>query len=1791
MKGVPTTPRAAWWAGERLFAWLRGVGGGFRPRFRPVYGLALLWLLLPAAPATAQPDDLQARLLDGRTPPLEWDQLRGGGEWLAGPAPRHRSGSPFEWLTLGAGESALFRMAPRSLLRVVGEGALRLEVSEDGALFAEWPLVEGGDGRSRLARVPFRESWLARLSTDGGRPLELALFSSRRENFGELSPYLDRYPLEGEVARLAVGEREEPRPFHLLEPNDETGVTLHGPLRLAVESRRLFGERDRRAAADYRLSLSVDGALHAIHPFETVPERRRVARLDGVAVLVGEARRAYLDLPEGAHRLTLRTTAPLLLRVLGQPAAPDLPEVASLAGAERFARQLARDGAHRDGGLAARAAIERLAENHPGQPRLRALPVGRNTFFQDLLPLEATRFTPLRFVTPRLLRPAEARRLVVGEGLLDHHASNLGWARFADSAEGGLSYPLPADHPGRRIRLLALPSDTPWRLELSRGEGAARSFTVHPRPQLGTERFQYDATLTALEQRGHPVGMEALLDSSASAPLSAVAAMELPLPAGEGPLRIRGDGRVALQLERSRPYRLDEAEFLALNQRLEGSAFEHFTRLLADPPASLSAGPSDGGGRFGVQVGAFARVESARRVVERLRDAGFTAELRRGGGGVQRVAVGSLASRAVAREVAEALRAAGFDTLIIERKGASVVQPASSEEGYGALAALERQWRPLVRLLRGRHRRFSATVESGGEPLPLGPRLSDAAVERLAAEARASGGVVAVERWGALARGSRGEVRRRALLALADALGGEGEHFLAERLLRAQALRGDRAAWSRLIARAEQGAGQEIGQAAGHENDERALETLLAAAFVVAPTLEGAARLAERFAADGHWRSALLLASLLPEDQRPRPVVLGATLALGWQRTFEAALDGMTLPDELLWRGHWHARHGVSEDALAHYLGAGDEGWVSAMAQALRLKRSFASEHPVERREALREWAERLERWPGGRVWRPVEVAASAGGAQLHNRALDLRTPLFRAEPERPAVVELIGPARLRLAVRPLHAPGSRAPLDGWLALTVDGEPRRIALSANLPSEGLTLEGGDEQPGGERIHELTLGAGLHRIEAAPESGALLLRAQRALPALDNTPLPPLTPALVAALDAQPLKRVAPPRGALRSPRRLITLDGEVARLSECSVMPEPPVERMLDPPIDYPAGEAPEVVTSAGERLLAELERHPERRGALLVEAEALRARAPGGRATQAIHRRLTEGARWEALRDLEGGDGLRGVPRSGFAVESPALRLRAALLPVAGEGEELLAVGSRVGVELFSPVAERLTLRLALDRIAFLPAGALTIRWSLDDAPARRLTLSSAQPRREVTLELPSGAHYLRVAVEAGPANHYLRMALEGASAPPPRLRHYAIATAEQPLYAHLEGPAWLRVDELRDGVVVSRNRRVAAGWRRIAFTPEGGRREALLRIFRRTLDEAPVVEPLRLRSVAIDPLPAAPLALEPSAEAPFGLRDEVALEAQPGTPWGGTWSYAAQWNQRRGGDEEEGGTVSSGEDRFLELSADHRLFRPWSGDWLRGGALLRLRDAGEPTVGLRGKWRTSWDRAALDFTLNGSLYAQPLAGEMAWSARLAATLGRRLTLGPRSWHRPRATLFARALSHETAPGSAGEVVDRDVYSDYKAQHEYGLLLEESLTHRATPDRQWYGGARLASNEDFEGWDHLRLRAGVGQHLNGWWLRGEWRQTHYLSDDDRANAATRPALELRVGGEAWRDRHGRIEWGARWLADLDSGDDTLQFTLRWHDGKGYRDFAPGEIDFRARREPAIPLEPRHAFR
>lgn len=750
-------------------------------------------------------------------------------------------------------------------------------------------------------------------------------------------------------------------------------------------------------------------------------------------------------------------------------------------------------------------------------------------------------------------------------------------------------------------------------------------------------------------------------------------------------------------------------------------------------------------------------------------------------------------------------------------------------------------------------------------------------------------------------------------------------------------------------------------------------------------------------------------------------------------------------------------------------------------------------------------------------------VLRAAGTIPVRVETRDLVDNWYRGTEGRPVVIKAPEDGLLELTVRPLLSPESA----GLGRAVIEGAGQRaVRVFARAgPSANLTDLSG--------VYEFGFGESWHALVRAGEQ--IVIQPS----------------GIAVAVEA----RLSPGAGL----SSYATPEAELSRLSALMV-------RYITDPLGNPS-----LIVDAA-RIAAPLEG--------LIRPPELRP----------LWSRIRSQSRWERVIRVASSAGVTEIEAPGLPFDSPTLRTRATLAenfdPTARIVQADTVLLARNRGDALSAIPARLTL-VTLPAVD-VPDAALVI--TDPQGTEQRIEFGADRRNLPLILEFPAGEAAYRFRMEAPIPNAFLQLKLDEASADASlfrvgnRRRTFEVATAEEPVIYITPTPVVLRVDEWRDGRLLSRLL-LAGPEAPLVLRPAEGEQRALFRLFRLVPDptadsDIPVAERESAERVpraraAVSGLAALSSSFPQTlgfSDQPSGQRTVQMFQGQPGT-----LSFRTALSQV---DQTEEGS----ERRLGQLQTSARYRRYWAGWDIYSDveALVRRRETRPTVLGVDSTLTWPSRYPGTTYLASFGLRAQKF-DQLAWRLNLAFEAERDFVLSETLDLSLTAGLSLSELSHSHAPSDNADAVDASVYSDYLKDHPSAFQIGAQLDWRPYEDLQFYAGMRLRSNKlpNMLDLESARIEVGFRHYYGG--LRSRLALSHQVfpRDTDRAKSISRSEISLDAAWDQYRGPQGRLEIGGRlrYRSDIDGAGASIYLT--WHTGGGFEDIAPRTVGFQGLREDA----------
>ncbi|MDQ1257072.1 MAG: hypothetical protein QG656_1673, partial [Candidatus Hydrogenedentes bacterium] len=519
----------------------------------------------------------------------------------------------------------------------------------------------------------------------------------------------------------------------------------------------------------------------------------------------------------------------------------------------------------------------------------------------------------------------------------------------------------------------------------------------------------------------------------------------------------------------------------------------------------------------------------------------------------------------------------------------------------------------------------------------------------------------------------------------------------------------------------------------------------------------------------------------------------------------------------------------------------------------------------------------------------------------------------------------------------------------------------------------------------------------------------------------------------------------PNNGSDRSDRSVGSDAVSVAEIETALAAFRPPGETAPDTEQAWPLAERDPALALASHGIVSDsgavprmellvwiAERFPEHRLQAIVEAESLNQAYPGIPELRPLTVRLMQYTDWAPLENVMGGAGFRMMPMTGWQPESPALRVRKALVPPVSTDALLVAQDRETALSLLNLEPTVIDAALTMRWPEYTYAGPVTVGWQVDEIPPASMVLTPESPAETLHIALGTGEHSLRFRVEKPLANQLVFLQTRetranGEQVPLERAleRKYDVATPGEPLHVMAEGPALIRVDSLYDGQLFTEYREIPAGWQEFDLTPPAGAPETLYRLRKRVIVPPRETTPVWRVAAVSEPVPEPEIKVTVTSPDPLdGIGEQDSLHGGDGT-----WQLRSGLVRRTSADED--GTERVPE-QFWEWGITHRRFGALERTHFQTDVLARLHENGGPVLGIRESVSYYPDHLPFTLRLDGNAFVQEVeSGETEWSAGLEGQVFARRDINLKTYHLPSLSVFVRDLSMDTNRRESSLVLD----------------------------------------------------------------------------------------------------------------------------------------------------------------
>ena len=980
--------------------------------------------------------------------------------------------------------------------------------------------------------------------------------------------------------------------------------------------------------------------------------------------------------------------------------------------------------------------------------------------------------------------------------------------------------------------------------------------------------------------------------------------------------------------------------------------------------------------------------------------------------------------------------------------------------------------------------------------------------------------------------------------------------------------------------------------------------------------------------AEGYTKLAHLLSLVLEASPESNHSILTALFRQNWDEVIYDQLERVSdINEKKFWQMQILLKNGQYENVQKLLSNTHPqefpEKYYEHIKKGFQIKNNLFSSDKETRLDAILEWEQWQQSYPGrmGRNNANELFVDYYGARTMYSPDLDLYSQSYVATEMQPITIQLMGPAELRLEIRPIHTEYQPTVLDGWVRVQIHNEVDLIPVFRNMQSSSLEIVGhNNEHPGQKVIKNFNVQEGLNQIRICPNQFSIFVSLDIKRPQISHCVLPYLTAEKVVQLaclncsnnlnslfnrKTDQVVHIIDNKNDSRQSISTqlvpeiscITPDQNQHNIEQtCQLLDQkrnPSMTRILKSnlafKIDHHGGIIEQSTTINPYHKMLLLAFHADKENVLskqtICDAEKLfylnqKENIPG---FQSLYNKMMKRTRWENVESILSSAGIRYIEFKGWQPESPFLIKRKSLMPKLQPYDHILADDSELVLSTYLLTSKDVFIHLSLVDIGFIDIVPFEVNCQIDDKTLTPIIFSSKKENHQMIQSVEPGSHTVQFKIIQPVENQLLRInvafsndnhqdvLLEKDYLIKQVNRTYHIATQEEPIEFEIEGPAWLRIDALRHGKTYSRYQAVKEGFQIIQIFPETGEDEGLFRMFYKT-NKKKRSRPILSSQIAQRQMPVKPFiqlnSRTKNNPTDFN-KDRLLISSNDGTT-----SISGRIMSRKNINEDDSSLHQR--EKFIEMASSYRYYDSDDQTYYYSNFFARQKENGGALLGMTGQMLHLPEKFPMNLRLKGIFYMQQLDSQenddIEWRGRIDGRISKRFHFNPKISHLIYFSGFGQLLSLDGMKLDHLSNVDQDIFTPYKLDHQLGFTIGDQLTYRPFLDTQLKIGMSLTTNEDKRIFtpDHIKLNTWLVQYLKPFIAEIQYGLRWYLSDQDRHSSLTRNLINAKFTWEKWFINTHRFEALLDISHEFESGNTSGSIQLNYHMGQGrfYRDFS-----------------------
>lgn len=946
----------------------------------------------------------------------------------------------------------------------------------------------------------------------------------------------------------------------------------------------------------------------------------------------------------------------------------------------------------------------------------------------------------------------------------------------------------------------------------------------------------------------------------------------------------------------------------------------------------------------------------------------------------------------------------------------------------------------------------------------------------------------------------------------------------------------------------------------------------------------------------GYFRFALQICLIAPQKLRNSFTILTSAIHEKWWSIYNNALTNLpTKKQQQFWLGYKAQSYGNYTLAARFWKNAGLKGKIfkNSLLAGLDISNNHVN---------IQKFGAWYQSQPGEWFYytAPELIVDYAGAIEILSQTR-LTSTYFLATKNRPVILDILGPKKIRLVIRALPQKNHKDQF-GYVTINNNGKLQRYTYRKKPYS--VTLKDITNQYkiiGIKKNIDLAITNGSHQLLITPTNGRILVQAQEAEPLLPLFVLPHYNLHYVKLLqDIGKMRyhKAIRKMFILNSTENIYRFYG--GRLFYPKILPSNNLKYRLKKQLpknilsvikkNLNSSITIDQAIAWLEDLSQIAQNNPSKRLEAACLAEIIYNKYPNDPTLRQLWFSINDYVEWQLIKTIDQSSGVYAIKEKNYTPDAISSKINHALIGSLQTSQHIVDTQSALHLFLKPNKSINLRVKLTIAEPAKLYAVNMKIQYGLIGKYIKTINLTPQKPFRTVALNIPANGTTFFAKILHPARGQYLKIEFikNGNYLSDEQLRSFHLTSKQQPLKFSIIGPTLLRIDYQDSNKDKNAYRFIENGRHNIVIPPLPHQQTSPVRVFKRVLSKKMIVYRERqpfIWNPAAWVIPQIKQWLITKIPLNLPTDDQLPL----GNQQNGTWNIAAGYISRFSDT-----STNLPYERYFDVGIGyHKLLNDINDIYYNNQLAARLHtnknNSAAFTNSLTGYWQPTLATPKFSWWSDADIYSQQALNKFNHAEYFNAGIGQNRQLISWLYHFPYVEFFYHHQSLHNLSLQQQKELDYDVYSDYINNHKYGMRVGYTITLRPWWDARLRAGIRVCSNEDYNVFKPDNMRYYISWNQVFRYVSSELSYYHgyYYSDADRKNKNEIDRIYLTLYPEKWLRSQKRLVTAVSLGYDPNYGRCSIAANLIWYfgDGRGLYDFASNEDNFKSLRQRLKPSD------